>query len=152
MKRGFEFLKGHIEKNLDGELTYVGRLFECEDLFDQVPTSRGIYIICSPTTKFQYPKGSSKIMYIGMSNNLRKRLKTHCKYYNKAKEDWNVCENWLCDRYNYMYAFKAEVYYIKTKGNEKEKYLESRALEGFYDRYYATPVGNGAKSFRKTKD
>lgn len=150
MKRGFEFLKSHIAKDI--KPIYVGDLFNEEDLLNEVPVSRGIYIIVSPTTKFQYPKGKSNIMYIGTSNNLRRRLKNHFDHYHEAKKDWNKCTTWFSNRYNYMVAFDAEVYYIKTTGNENEKYLESRALEGFYDKYYAIPVGNGAKSFRKSKD
>lgn len=152
MKRGFEFLNYHIAKSLDGKIEHVGDLFNDNNLWENVPTSRGIYIICSNDTKFKYPKGESKIMYIGMSSNIRRRLKSHYKHYLEAKDDWNRCEIWISNKYNYMKAFGADVFFIKTTGNENEKYLESRALEGFYDRYYAIPVGNGAKSFRKSKD
>ena len=39
-------------------------------------------------------------------------------------------------------------YYMLTQGRETNKALESKALEGFYDKFGALPVGNGAFSFR----
>ena len=33
---------------------------------------------------------------------------------------------------------------MRITGRENEKALESKAMEGFYDKYGALPVGNGA--------
>lgn len=52
-------------------------------------------------------------------------------------------------RYNYAAAFGTDIYYMRITGRENEKNLESKAFEGFYDKYGALPVGNGAFSFRK---
>ena len=40
------------------------------------------------------------------------------------------------------------VYYMLTQGRETNNALESKALEGFYDKFGALPVGNGTFSFR----
>ena len=49
-------------------------------VLDKVPEVPGVYIIvASDGTKFQYPKGKSSVMYIGMSKNLFKRLNNHAK-------------------------------------------------------------------------
>lgn len=98
---------------------------------------------------FRYPKKDSPVFYIGTSNHLKRRLKSHLKLYKEAKDDFNSNKNWQYSRYNYAVAFGADVYYMRITGREKEKSLESKAIEGFYDKYGALPVGNGAFSFRK---
>ena len=67
----------------------------------------------------------------------------------EAKADFNKHSSWNYCRYNYAVAFDADIFYMRITGRENEKALESKAMEGFYDKYGALPVGNGAFSFRK---
>ena len=130
----------------------IDNVFQSDDCFDDVPNHPGVYILVARETKFQYPKGPSKglspILYIGTSNHLKTRLKQHLKLYKEAKEDFKKCTKWMYGRYNYIVAFGADLYYLRVTGCEKEKALESKAIEGFYDTYGALPVGNGANSYR----
>jgi hypothetical protein len=48
-----------------------------------------------------------------------------------------------------LWLRRKEILYMRITGRENEKALESKAMEGFYDKYGALPVGNGAFSFRK---
>lgn len=54
-----------------------------EDIFDanmeEIPTKSGVYIIVSWDKSFIYPKSTSPVIYIGMSSNLRRRLRDHIK-------------------------------------------------------------------------
>lgn len=58
-----------------------------------------------------------------------------------AKTDFNEHSSWKYSRYNYAVAFDADIYYMRITGRENEKPLESKAMEGFYDKYGAIPVG-----------
>ncbi len=153
MKRILTFLKGHIsEAVINARLWEIDNVFQTNDCFDDVPNQPGIYILAARKTMFQYPKGPSNglspILYIGTSNHLKTRLKQHLKLYKEAKEDFNKCTKWMYSRYNYIVAFGADLYYLRVTGCEKEKDLESKAIESFYDTYGALPVGNGANSYR----
>ncbi len=53
--------------------------FVNEELYLSVPQKPGAYVITSNTQKFIYPNGKSKVIYIGMSNNLLNRLCEHQK-------------------------------------------------------------------------
>lgn len=142
MKRDLRFIKdfrpvqGH-----DGEI----RNLADEDLTD-VSTASGVYIIVSPQTRFVYPKGESRIIYIGKANSMRRRLKEHQANLRNAMADRDD-ERWRFDRYNYMKYHGAKVYYYLCKGHQETKNLESKMIRLFYDRYGAMPVGNGARSF-----
>lgn len=156
MKRILSFLKGYISENvIDTKLTDKNCLkdaFNNEDCFDKVPNVPGIYIMVARKAKFQYPKGPSKglspVFYIGTSKHLRSRLKEHLSRYRSAKTDFWEHSSWHYSRYNYAVAFDSDIYYMRITGCEKEKALESKAIEGFFDIYGAIPVGNGAISFR----
>ena len=156
MKRILTFLKGYISEKVIvtklSEKNYLKDAFNHEDCFNTVPNVPGIYIMVARKTKFQYPKGPSKglspVIYIGTSNHLRTRLKTHLRHYKDAKKDFWEHSSWHYSRYNYAVAFDADIYYMRITGCEKEKALESKAIKGFFDTYGALPVGNGAISFR----
>ena len=150
MKRELHFLTSYINKDiLESKLWPIEDAFLTDDCFDCVTNESGIYIMLAKRRSFVYPKRDSPIFYIGTSNHLKKRLKTHLKLYKRAKDDFKTHCSWQYSRYNYAVAFGAYIYYMRITGREKEKYLESKALEGFYDTYGALPVGNGAFSFRK---
>ena len=121
-----------------------------DDLTD-LPSKPGVYIIVSFKTKFIYPIGQSKVIYIGKTDNIQRRLKEHQRnLINAINDRFNEC--WHLDRYNYMRYHGAKVYYYTCRGYQESKDLESSIIESFYDRYGSIPVANGARSFRCVKD
>lgn len=150
IKPVLSFLTGHINpKMVDMKLREPIRdAFKSEDCFKDVPNVPGIYIMVSKTVKYTYPKKNSPVLYIGTSKHLRSRLNEHYKCYIDAKKDFKKHMTWQYCRYNYAVAFGVDIYYMRITGCEKEKLLESKAIEGFYDKYGAIPVGNGAISYR----
>ena len=112
----------------------------------------GVYIISSTDgTKYIYPNGKkSPILYIGMSDDLLRRLKEH---YFKLRllldnKDYGIEDNiMLASRYQYMYYNGSHVDVFKCRGHQESKNLESILLNQFYQTYRAIPVGNGARSF-----
>ena len=150
MKRFLQFLTGYIDKRIvESKVWPIINVFQSNDCFDSVPNESGIYIMVAKKRNFVYPKNDSPVFYIGTSKHLRSRLKTHLKLYKEAKADFNKHSSWNYSRYNYAVAFDVDIYYMRITGRENEKALESKAMEGFYDKYGALPVGNGAFSFRK---
>lgn len=142
MKRDLSFIKEFRPvQGIDGEVQNL----EDADL-SEVSTDDGVYIIASPKTKFVYPKGGSKIIYIGQANDIRRRLKEHQRNLRSAKKD-RYDESWHFDRYNYMRYHGAQVYYYLCKGRQESKNLEYRLIGMFYDKFGSMPVGNGARSF-----
>ena len=112
----------------------------------------GVYIISSTDgTKYIYPNGKkSPILYIGMSDDLLRRLKEH--YYRLKllldNKDYGIEDNiMLASRYQYMYYNGSHVDVFKCRGYQESKNLESILLNQFYQTYRAIPVGNGARSF-----
>ena len=149
MNSNLTFLNNYLGFKRPQDRLYTALdLFEEQEQLDTIQHKSGIYIIMSPTQKFVYPRGTSSIIYIGKSNDLHRRLKEHIKYYNIAVAHWKDHSRWIYSRYNYIYAYGGRVYYLLTQGRETNKALESKALEGFYDKFGALPVGNGAFSFR----
>ena len=150
MKRVLHFLAGYIDKNIiESKVWPIKDAFQSNDCFDCVPNEPGIYIMVAQKRVFVYPKKDSPVFYIGTSKHLRSRLKAHLRRYKDAKTDFNKHTSWNYSRYNYAVAFDVDIYYMRITGRENEKALESKAMEGFYDKFGAIPVGNGAFSFRK---
>ncbi len=113
-----------------------------------IPRLNGVYIIASTGQRFVYPNHTSRIIYIGQADDLRRRIHEHRQHLrNLGKAFAN--KMWCCDRYHYMDRFGARVYYYKCLQKQESKDLESMIMEAFYEYYLATPVGNGARSFRK---
>lgn len=148
MKRILHFLSSYINQEvIESKVHIIKDAFRTDVCFDDVPEKPGIYIMIAKESGFIYPYGKSAVFYIGTSKDLKKRLKTHLRLYNRAKNDYEN-HNWHYSRYNYAIAFGADIYFMRITGRENEKDLESKAIEGFYDKYGALPVGNGAFSFR----
>ena len=59
---------------------------EDDDLTD-LPSKPGVYIIVSFKTKFIYPIGQSKVIYIGKTDNIQRRLKEHQRNLINARKD-----------------------------------------------------------------
>jgi excinuclease UvrABC nuclease subunit len=148
MKRDLLFIKDFRPiHGYDGEIRNLA-----EDDLSEISVKEGVYIIASPQTKLVYPKGVSKIIYIGKANSIRRRLKEHQTNLRNAISD-QYDEWWYFDRYNYMKYHGAKVYYYLCKGNQESKNLESQMISSFYDKFGAMPVGNGARSFQcETKE
>jgi len=139
-------IQGMAEKELDIFYDEV----DAREVLSDVENRPGIYVIVGKSFKYPYPKGDSGVIYIGTSEHLHTRLAEHIRYFKQASKDWKVNETWADSRYNYILAQgKTRVYILYTHGEKKSKDLESRAIESFYDRYRAIPVGNGARSFRE---
>ena len=152
MRRVLQFLTTYIAKGvLESKLNVISNAFRKDEMlhFDDVPAAPGVYIMVAKECKFIYPKKKSPVFYIGTSNNLNRRLKDHLRLYKLAQTDYKKNKMWNYSRYNYAVAFGADIYYMRITGRENEKSLESKAMEGFYDRYGAIPVGNGAFAFRQ---
>ena len=117
--------------------------------------SPGIYIIETVDRfKFPYPKGQSKVIYIGMSDKLRSRMLEHQRTVRRLKDSkgqygMKKNEPWVSSRYQYMLKHQARVYYFKCRGKQEAKEEESRIMWAFYQKYRSLPVGNGAKSYSK---
>ncbi len=114
----------------------------------------GVYIISATDgTKYTYPNGKrSPIIYIGMSEDLFRRLKD--EHFTKGLKlllddsEWGLDNNLqLASRYQYMYYNGSHVDVFKRRGPQDAKNLESIILNKFYQTYRALPVGNGARSF-----
>ena len=145
MKQFLSFLKDfRPRKGYDGK---VSDLLDA-DLRD-IPPQEGVYIITSDTTKFIYPKGTSRVIYIGKADSIRRRLKEHQHHLRLAYDTPEMEDDWRFDRYNYMKYHGAQVVYYLSLGNQESKNLESDILLRFYDKFGAMPVGNGARSFHK---
>lgn len=48
-----------------------------ENDLSELPSKPGVYIIVAFKTKFIYPIGQSKVIYIGKTDNIQRRLKEH---------------------------------------------------------------------------
>jgi hypothetical protein len=120
--------------------------------FITIPENRkGAYILlATDDSEFLYPKkDKSKVFYIGMSSNLRNRLKTHQKEIKRIqkmnfKDRW---DNWYWEKYQYAASFGCEIFVFTTRGVQTPKRLEREIIEHFYNQFYGKPVANGAFSF-----
>jgi hypothetical protein len=129
---------------------FISDLLDVTEL-DKLPNKSGAYIFLSQKQKFVYPRGSSQIIYIGMSKNLSKRVSTHHKISSEINKlpKHKMLDEWYYNRYQYIQSFGCKVFWYTTRGLQKHKNLESLLLEHFYDKYYALPIGNGAFSLVK---
>lgn len=116
----------------------------------------GVYVISATGgIKYTYPNGGkSPIIYIGMSDDLLRRLKD--EHYTKGLKrlldnpKWGIDDNYqLPSKYQYMYYNGSHVDVFKCRGKQESKEMESLFLNQFYQKYRALPVGNGARSYSK---
>jgi hypothetical protein len=134
---------------------YDGLILDLSNLEDinLIPTTPGAYILISQGTKFIYPEGQSKVMYIGKANNLYKRLLDH----HKAANELNKIPKkerkhyWYYSRYHYMIKFGCKVLWFTRRGTQNAKDLESKIIDFFYSKYHSLPVGNASFSFKESK-
>jgi len=128
----------------------ISDIFNIED-YSEIPTIPGAYIFASKNEKFLYPNGLSRIIYIGKTTNLRRRIRTHLSVVSEIKslKKSERNSNWYYPRHQYLAKFGGKLYCFSIKGLQDAKNLENKLIEQFYDKYFALPVGNGAISFRK---
>ncbi|MCQ2346513.1 MAG: hypothetical protein MJZ92_01115 [Paludibacteraceae bacterium] len=128
--------------------------FSAPDFDCKVQRRAGCYIISSPTHAFEYPNGKSPVIYIGLSDDLFRRL--HDEHYQKhlklliEDKDWGLGTrliHMMPDKYQYMRKWGARVDVFYNKGTQSEKEFESSLIANFYSKYRAMPVGNGARSY-----
>lgn len=143
--RDLRFLKDLKRKNIGSKIYKVNSKLD----FSIIPEKPGSYVLLSNRQRFIYPEGTSKVIYIGMSKNLRARIKNHLKNINELngiKKKYRR-EYWYYSRYNYLVKYGCRVYWITTEGNPKN--LESMVIDKFYSKYHSIPIGNGAFSFKQ---
>ncbi len=153
MRRELCFLKSSNYSSPFREKRGPNRVIDLldENPFDDIENIPGVYIIASSNgTRFIYPKGMNAVIYIGKSEHLVQRLRTHlCNLKEVMYKDEELLENRIqvCQRYQYMNSFGAKVFIYYCRGTQDAKQLESYILHRFYEKYRALPVGNGARSF-----
>ena len=129
----------------------LGKIQEIKDHIE-LKEKKGVYIIISTRKKFIYPKGNSQVIYIGKSDNLYNRLKTHkanVEYADDYKNDEEkIKDHYVAGLYNYISEFGGKVFYLSTHELQTSKSLESEILDEFYVEYLALPVGNSVFSFK----
>jgi excinuclease UvrABC nuclease subunit len=117
-----------------------------------IPQKPGAYIMFSHETKFIYPEGRSKVIYIGKSDNLYKRVYDHSKaalaLKGIPKKDRK--QYWHYSRYHFFLKFGCQIIWFTRRGSQNAKDLESDLIDYFYAKYHSLPIGNGAFSFRKS--
>ena len=135
-----------IEKQPDRKL---GELMDLD--LTNINLKAGTYVFISKQTKFIFPNGHSRVIYIGKSDDLISRLKTHKRHLLELSNLKHIERKDMSrySRYQYMLKFGCIVYCYTTRGTQNSKNLENIIMESFYNRYHALPVGNGAVSFKK---
>lgn len=122
-----------------------------ENSLEDIEDIPGVYIIASSDgTRFIYPKGMNAVIYIGKSENLVRRLRTHLYHLKEVMyHDEKLLQERIQvnQRYQYMNTFGAKVFIYYCRGSQDPKWLESYIMHRFYEKYRALPVGNGARSF-----
>ncbi|OYX23437.1 MAG: hypothetical protein B7Z16_02550 [Algoriphagus sp. 32-45-6] len=134
-----------VSRNPSNQISNIERDID----FYSIPESSGAYLILSSKEEFIYPSGKSRVIYIGMSTNLRRSIKNHVKNFDELKGiPKNKRKNfWYYSRYNYMVKFGCRIIWYTTKGTETPKSLESKLIEDFYSQFHSLPIGNGAFSY-----
>lgn len=118
------------------------------DQIKNIPSSPGSYVFISKDKKLTYPNGQSQVIYIGKSDNLRRRIKAHLR----ALQDLHTNKSERAklgyySRYQYFRSFGCEIFCYTIRGKQSSKQAESWLLYDFYNRYLALPIGNGANSY-----
>ena len=149
MKRALNFLKD-FRPTRGYNHTFL--LYEENDFINEkIDDTPGVYIIeATDGEKFTCPIGSSSIIYIGKSEKLKTRLRTHYRnlkqlYLDKDCDlkDKNL---WISSRYQFMRYHGARVYVYKCLKSQDSKDLEAQLLWSCYTKYRCLPIVNAAKS------
>ena len=108
---------------------------------DPAPSVGGAYVLgASDHTMLTYPWGSSPIFYIGKSNDLNMRLRSHRNHILGAREDHDEVYWW--PRYQYGAAFGADCAYYSRNGPQNVQNIEAELIKRFYDAFGSIPAAN----------
>lgn len=106
---------------------------------DELPRTEGVYIIgTGDGTMLVYPWGTSPVFYIGRSDQLRRRLRSHRKHTCSAIADHD--DRWW-PRYQYGASFGAHVAYYERKDS---KAFEAEIVTDFFYAFGSIPAANSA--------
>lgn len=141
----------HLQKNCNREVNEIGNLEDLKLL--DVSQNKGVYIFCSNSIKFIYPKDTSNVIYIGKADNLRIRLKKHKYHLNniQAYAEKDKHTYWTKSLYNYLEKYGNRVFFIPAKTSQNAHDLEGIIFSEFFKKYLSIPVGNGAYSSGRKK-
>ncbi|MCB9312499.1 MAG: hypothetical protein H6568_07005 [Lewinellaceae bacterium] len=120
------------------------------DAYEDVPTVSGAYIFYAKSQYFVYPRGKSKVFYIGQSVNLYNRLRGHADAVIRMSDmdDNQLTADWHWSRYQYALAFPCKIIWYKNKGGETPSSLEWKLIDYFYRKHFSMPVANGAFNYK----
>jgi excinuclease UvrABC nuclease subunit len=124
------------------------RIVDLESIGElSIPERPGVYILLSEKTQYIYPRGDSRVFYIGCGRKLRQRIWEHRKYYLQARDDPQFPYYW--PRYEYAAAHVCKVCWIACRNEQLARDLESKLLISFANYYGAKPVTNGQGAWPK---
>jgi excinuclease UvrABC nuclease subunit len=114
-----------------------------------VPAKPGVYLMLSDDVEYIYPWsnscGKSRVYYIGRSNNLRERVKTHKKLCLEAADRPKY--DYYYPRYEYAVYHGCNICWRTCKSTEEAKGTEADLLISFAKYYGAKPVANGQSAW-----
>ena len=105
-----------------------------------VPELPGAYVLLTCSVQFEYPLRSSRVFYIGQSENLRQRLGTHCDAVDRRRQR---PERIFRPRYEYAAAFGVKYCYVESNDTPPAD-IEINLFVAFAKRYRGYPVANGS--------
>jgi hypothetical protein len=108
----------------------------------EVPRIAGTYVlIAGPGVRFQYPRGTSPVYYIGKAMDVRDRLRNHERWTREAGGRRTETLYWPL--YEWGAAFGARYAIIPARSRKTVNRLEQAVLAMFAERYRSWPVANG---------
>jgi hypothetical protein len=146
-----------LQEKLTSEDTLPWLLLEPSKIIDlectsqwSIPETAGNYILLSEGQEYIYPKGITRVYYVGESKNLRTRLfrehrKTFMEVRDNPKHDY-----YFNAEYEYAAIHGCNVCWIECIDKKDAEELEIELLEDFTIHYGAMPVANKQWSKKKT--
>lgn len=146
--KGTKHLQSFLHRDPSGTIKNV-----IDADLSSIPNQPGAYVFFSDGEKFTYPNGKSRVIYIGKTTNLKRRIRKHKKIMCELDviKVSERSEYWWYSRYQYFVKFGCNLCYFTTRGTQDPKDLENILIDNFYNRFFALPVGNGAISYRVEK-
>lgn len=137
-----------LKSFIDREPDYMVKDITDKDQVKMIPNKPGSYVFITTSKKMEYPNGQSQVVYIGMSTNLKRRIKAHLRALKDLDTNQHArAATGYYSRYQYLKSFGCIIFCYTTRGVQSTKKSESWLLDYFYYRYLALPVGNGANSY-----
>lgn len=131
-----------------GKLTDI--IEKLDSILSEIKNERGVYMILSDEVEYIYPRNTSKVIYIGKSDNFSKRINQHFKRLSSSSQNTDRALKylWEDDKYMYMRNHGANIYFISLTETElkTEDELECEIMLNFYRKYQGIPVGNKSRN------